>query len=185
MAQRVCPVWIGYLLASPIRKLLEHPEKILGDLIRPGMTVLDVGCAMGFFSLAMAKMVGSKGKIIAVDIQLKMIESLKRRALKAGLSDRIETRVCAENSLSIDDLIDRIDFALAFYVVHEVPDVQSFFKQIHRALKPNAKLYIAEPRGHVSADDFKTTVDMARDNGFEILEYPERRRARAALLFKK
>jgi len=89
MAKHVCPVWIGYLLTSPIRKLFQNPQKLLGPYIEKDMVVLGAGCAMGFFSLPAAQMVGENGKVICVDIQKEMIKSLKRRALKAGVIDRI------------------------------------------------------------------------------------------------
>ncbi len=185
MAQRICPVWIGYLLASPIRRLLENPDKILGGYIKPNMAVLDVGCAMGYFTLAAAKLVGPDGRVFAVDLQPKMISSLRRRAIKAKLFDRIEPILCNETNLNIDNLIGQIDFALAFYVVHEVPDVPKLFEQIYRTVKLGGRFFIAEPRGHVSADEFKITVDLAQKAGFEFIEKPEIKRARTALFSKK
>lgn len=184
MAGRVCPVWIGYLMASPLRRLFENPEKILSDHIKPDMTVLDVGCAMGFFTLAAAKLVGSGGKVFAVDLQRKMINSLNPRIARANLIDRIETRVCNEKSLKIDDLVEQIDLALAFYVVHEITDVPKLFDQIYKSLKPGGKLFIAEPRGHVTTDEFKITIDLAQIADFEFIESPEIKRARTALFVK-
>ena len=73
MAERVCPLWVGYLLASPIRKLLQNPKKILSPYIEEDMKVLDIGCAMGFFSIPLARLIGSNGKVICVDMQKKMI----------------------------------------------------------------------------------------------------------------
>ncbi|MEA1968069.1 MAG: hypothetical protein U9N77_07605 [Thermodesulfobacteriota bacterium] len=66
-------IWVGHLLASPIRKLLQNPEKILSPHIKPGMTVLDIGCAMVFFSLPMAWMTGPDGKVVCMDIQEKRV----------------------------------------------------------------------------------------------------------------
>jgi hypothetical protein len=43
MAKKVCPVWIGHLLASPLRRLVQNPKKILGPYVTSGMTVLDFG----------------------------------------------------------------------------------------------------------------------------------------------
>jgi len=51
MAEHRCPVWVGYFLASGLRKLLQNPVKILSPYVKRNMTVLDIGCAMGFFSL--------------------------------------------------------------------------------------------------------------------------------------
>ena len=119
---RVCPWWLGYFLASPLRRLVQDPEKILKPYVKEGMTVLDIGSAMGFFTLPVARMVGEQGRVIAVDLQEKMIRSLQRRAQKAGLADRIETRICSSTSLGIDDLAGSVDVALAFAVLHEMPD---------------------------------------------------------------
>ncbi len=185
MAQSVCPVWIGYLLASPIRRLFENPDKILGSFLKPNMTVLDIGCAMGYFTIAAAKLVGPGGKVFAVDLQPKMINSLRRRAIKAKLANRIEPILCNQTNLNINDLIGQIDFALAFYVIHEVPDAPKLFEQIYRTVKSGGRFFMAEPRGHVSTDDFKLTVDLAQKAGFEFIEKPDIKRARTALFTKK
>lgn len=185
MPERVCPVWVGYLLASPVRKLFENPKKILDPYVEDGMTVLDIGCAMGFFSLPFAQMIGSNGKVICVDVQEKMIKSLEKRAQKAGLANRIETRICQHNSLGLDDLKEKIDFAFASAVVHEVPDAHTFFSQIYETIKPIGTFFVVEPKGHVSEKDFKLTISIAEQNGFNILNSPEIGRNRAVLLGKR
>ncbi|MFZ2148423.1 MAG: class I SAM-dependent methyltransferase [Sedimentisphaerales bacterium] len=185
MAQRVCPIWVGYLLASPVRKLYQNPKKILGPYVREGMKILDVGCATGFFSLPLAEMTGRNGKVICVDIQKKMIKSLEKHAQKARLSKRIETHQCSADSLGLDDLKEEIDFALASAVVHEVPDPCSFLSEIHKILKPTGKFLVAEPKGRVSQRDFEMKVSMAEDIGFEVIERPRIGRSRAVLLGKR
>ena len=85
MAHFVCPWFMGYVLICPLRKLWLNPRKLLIPYVRPGMTVLDVGCAMGFFSLPMAEMVRPEGRVVCVDLQEKMVRKLKRRAEKQGL----------------------------------------------------------------------------------------------------
>jgi ubiquinone/menaquinone biosynthesis C-methylase UbiE len=185
MAGRVCPVWIGYFLSCPIRKLFQHPEKILSPYIKEGMKVLDVGCAMGFFSLPLARMVGSDGKVICVDVQEGMIKSLEGRARKEGLFNRIETRICKNDSLGLSDLIEEIDFIIASAVVHEVPDISSFFSQLHGTLKSTGHLLVIEPKGHVSEEDFNETIAISLENGFEMAGSPEISRSRAILLKKK
>ena len=85
MAHRICPWWLGYLLANPIRRLWHNPRAILQSSVQEGMLVLEPGCGMGFFTLELARLVGRNGKVIAVDVQPRMIAGLKRRARKAGL----------------------------------------------------------------------------------------------------
>jgi ubiquinone/menaquinone biosynthesis C-methylase UbiE len=181
----VCPVWVGYLLASPTRKFFQNPKKILRPYVNEGMMVADIGCAMGFFSLPLAKMVGIGGKVICVDIQEKMIRSLEKRAGKAGLSSRIETIICNDKSLGLGDIKEKIDLALASYVVHEVPSPAGFFTEIHRALKPAGRLLVAEPKGRVSEEEFEKTVLVAEQNGFTATDRPKIRRSRAVLLQNK
>jgi 2-polyprenyl-3-methyl-5-hydroxy-6-metoxy-1,4-benzoquinol methylase len=185
MVQHVCPVWMGYLLASPVRKLLQNPGRILRPYVKEGMTVLDIGCAMGFFSLPLARMVGSGGKVICVDIQERMIRTLEKRARKAGLSGRIEALICNGHSIGLDNIKEKIDFALAFAVVHEVSDPAGFFSEIHGAMKLTGRLLAAEPKGRVSEKDFDRTVSIAEQNGFIVTDRPQIRTSRVILLQKK
>ena len=184
MAGRVCPVWVGYLLASPVRKLLENPEKILSPYVKQDMKVLDAGSAMGFFSLPLARMVGPNGKVICVDMQEKMIQSLKKRARKAGLSDRIELRTCSQKSLCLDELKEKIDFALASAVVHEVTDASSFFSEIYEGIKLGGKFLVMEPKGHVTEKDFEVSTSVAVKIGFSVIDNPKIPRSRSVLFEK-
>jgi ubiquinone/menaquinone biosynthesis C-methylase UbiE len=162
MAVRVCPWWLAYTFDNPLRRLVHNPGKILSPYLEEGMTVLDTGCGMGFFSIAMAHLVGSGGKVIAVDVQLQILEVLKKRAEKAGVSERIVTVCCEQNKLSVSK---KADFALAFYMVHEVPDKGILFRQVISCLKPGARFFLVEPWVHVSRSAFKRTVEIARAAG--------------------
>ena len=98
---RVCPWWIGYLLASPMRRWLgQDPIKILTPYVHEGMNVLEPGPGMGFFTIPLARLVGASGKVIAVDLQPKMIASLKKRAAKVKVLDRIDARVTSADKCS-------------------------------------------------------------------------------------
>jgi ubiquinone/menaquinone biosynthesis C-methylase UbiE len=171
MAHQVCPSWVGYLLINPLRKLFENPDKILGPLVQEGMIVLEPGCGMGYFTLPLARMVGPKGRIIAVDIQPKMLSALRRRAQKARISDRIELRRGSENSLGLGDLSGKVDFAVALHMVHEVPDQAFFFTEVRQTLKQGSKLLFVEPKGHVSQDRFEESLAVAESVGF-VTEIP-------------
>ena len=166
MAAHICPFWLGYLLLNPLRKLLENPEKLLAPFVRPGMTVLEPGSAMGYFTLPLARMVGPSGRVIAVDIQPRMLAVLARRAAKAGLSERIEIRSASTEGLGVGDLDHSVDFAAALHVVHEMPGQGAFFDQIRQSLKPGGQLLVIEPKGHVSVEDFSRMAAIAVGAGF-------------------
>lgn len=170
MPKMVCPAWIGYFLASPIRKLIHSPQTILSPYVKEKMTVLDIGSGMGFFSIPLAKMVGKTGKVICVDIQEKMLKGLQRRAQKAGVSARIEARLCYPHTLGLRDLAEKIDFALAFAVVHEVADPSRFFAELCTSIATAGSLLLAEPKGHVSEEEFTSTLSIAQKQGFTIME---------------
>ena len=101
---QVCPWWFGYLLLGPIRRLRHDPSAILAPYLHKGMTVLEPGPGMGFFTLELARRVGRTGRVIAIDVQPKMIERLKRRAANAHLADRIDARVTRADSMQLDGL---------------------------------------------------------------------------------
>ena len=184
MSERVCPWWLGYLLASPIRKLWQDPAKILSPYVHEGLRVLEPGPGMGFFTLELASMVGANGRVYVIDLQPKMIDTLKRRAAKAGLADRIDARVAARESMGIDDLKDSIDFVLAFAMVHEMPDAGKFFREASLAARTGATLLLAEPRGHVKDEMFENELKLAADAGFVVAARSTISGRHAALLKK-
>ena len=181
---RVCPWWLGHLLTCPVRRFFEDPSKILSPYVRPGMTVLEPGPGMGFFTLALAQYVGDTGRVVAVDIQLKMLDALERRAIKAGLRRRIETRLVRPGSMEIPDLAGKVDFALVFAVVHEMPNDRSFFGELSAALKPGGTALLVEPAGHVKTGKFEQELTAATAAGLVPIERPRLSRNHAALLRK-
>ena len=180
----VCPWWVGYLLIAPFRRIMQDPEKILSPWVQPGMTVLEIGPGMGYFTIPLARMAGSKGKIVSVDIQEKMLAPLRKRANRAGLSDRIETRLIHDDDIGVNDLKGRFDFALAFAVVHEVPDQASLFQEVHAALKPGGTLLMADPRSHFSQAEYERSLALAANAGFKKESEPKIWKSRAAVLRK-
>jgi ubiquinone/menaquinone biosynthesis C-methylase UbiE len=184
MAGRVCPPWIGYLLLNPLRNLLENPNKVLGEFVKEGMVVLEPGPGMGFFTLPMARMVGPSGRVVAVEIQPKMLAALERRARRADLLERIELRQAKADELGLTDLAGQVDLAVALHVVHEVPDQGSFFIQVHETLKSDGRLLIVEPKHHVSRERFAETLATAKGNGFTPETMLDRKGRRAAVLGK-
>ena len=184
MAKHVCPYWVGWLLISPLRKFAQNPERILSPYVREGMTILEVGPGMGFFSLPLARLVGPAGRVVCVDLQERMITALRRRAERAELIERMDLRVGTDESLCLNDEAGTVDFALVFAVAHEVGDLPRFFSEIHTTLKPGGVLFLAEPKGHVGAAAFEKTVGTALERGFAELSRPAIRRSRGALLKK-
>ena len=184
-ADHVCPPWIGFfLLANPLRRLQYTPKTILGAHVAKGMTVIEPGPGMGFFTLELARMVGPKGRVVAVDIQARMLEVLRRRAQRRGLLDRLDVRLVMPGGLGIQDLSAKADFFLAFAMVHEVPDVKRFFNEASASLKAGGKLLFSEPSGHVSENDFRQSLGLALAAGLRVENEPSIRWSRSALLVK-
>lgn len=177
----VCPWWLAYTFDNPLRRLLHDPVLLLGPHVREGMTVADIGCGMGYFSLAMAGMVGGTGAVLAVDIQQKMLDIMRKRADKAGVADRIRPLLATHGDIGIRE---PVDFVLAFWVVHEVGDPQRFFGQVFSVLKQTGKMLMVEPKVHVSRHALQESLQAARDAGFRAIAEPKVRLSRAALLGK-
>jgi len=160
------------------------PEKVVRPFVREGMTVLEPGPGMGFFTIELARLVGPSGRVVAVDIQPKMLDGLKRRAAKAGVAGRVETRLASADSLHVADLKEHVDFTLAFAVVHEMPSASGFFAEAAQASKPGATLLLVEPSGHVKEMEFKAELEAAARAGFSFAENREFRSSHAVLLRK-
>ncbi len=164
MSDHICPWWFAYAFDNPLRRFFHNPEKIFRPYVAEGMTVLDIGCGMGFFSFGIAKLVGSRGRVIAADVQQKMLNTLEKRAEKAEVSDRIWIHKCEPNNLGVET---PVDFILAFWMVHEVFDINMFFHHVFSCLKPNGRVFIAEPKFHVSLRRFQEIIVSAQKYGLK------------------
>jgi ubiquinone/menaquinone biosynthesis C-methylase UbiE len=176
-----CPWWICWTFDNPFRRLIHNPARMLSDLVREGSTALDVGCGEGYFTIELARLVGPAGRVIAVDIQEHMLKVARRRARRAGVSERVTTILGSPDRLTCGE---SIDFALAFWMAHEVPDRAGFFKDIAACLKPGGKFLLVEPKWHVSLDSFKEMAVFAANAGLKFQENRQAALSRAILFLK-
>ncbi|MEQ8190376.1 MAG: class I SAM-dependent methyltransferase [Candidatus Eremiobacterota bacterium] len=167
----ICPVALAGFLDNKIRRCLQNPRTILEPYIKEGMTALDVGCGPGFFSIDMAHLAGKSGSVICADLQDGMLEKIRRKIKGTDLEHTVKLHKCGNNGIG---LTEQVDFALAFYMVHEVPDQKTLLEEVKSILKPTGQFLIIEPKYiHVSKKDFERTLETAREVGFKIAGGPD------------
>ena len=176
--KHVCPWWLCFTFDNLLRRLVQNPQKIIESYVREGDTVLDVGPGMGYFSISLAKIVGKRGRVFAADVQMEMLNALRKRARRAGVEQQITLHLCRKDSLGLNT---KFDFMLAFWMVHEVPEQESFFKEIRSLLKPHGKFLMSEPKIHVTKIKFDETVKKATRAGFLLKGKPNISLCRSAL----
>jgi ubiquinone/menaquinone biosynthesis C-methylase UbiE len=176
-----CPVALSGSLDNSIRRWLQNPQKILSPYVAEGMTVLDAGCGPGFFTLDMARMVGKSGRVIASDFQEGMLQKVKEKIKGTELQERIILHKCEENKMGVSELVD---FVLLFYMVHEVPDKENFFRELWTILKPHGQVLVVEPPVHVSESAFEESIRIAGDVGFVKNKGPKVLLSKSAILKK-
>lgn len=179
--QRVCPVEMAGSLDNALRRWLQNPQKILKPFIKEGMTVLDLGCGPGFFSIDMARMVGRSGRVIASDLQEGMLRKVKAKIERTELEERIALHKCEAHRIG---LFEKVDFILLFYMVHEISDKEEFFREIRSILKPNGRVLMVEPPFHVSKSAFRRTVQIAETIGLAGIDGPKVLFSKTAILRK-
>jgi len=161
----VCPVENAGILDHSLRRMLQNPRKILEPFVNPGMTVLDVGCGPGFFTIEIAKLLNGNGTVIAADLQQGMLDIVRQKIAGTILEPTVKLHLCKKESI---DITDRVDFILAFYMIHEVPDPEHFLTEMKSVLKPNGSFLIIEPKFHVTKEKFGNLVKMINALGFSV-----------------
>jgi ubiquinone/menaquinone biosynthesis C-methylase UbiE len=131
-------------LERPEREAEEAPEKAL-DALAPwtGKVVADVGAGTGYFSLRMARRVGATGKVYANDLQPEMLDMLRTKAAKAGISN-VEPVLGSEADPKLP--VNALDLVLLVDVYHEFSRPQQMLQHIRASLKPDGRLVLLEYR---------------------------------------
>ena len=177
-SKRVCPWWLCFTFDNPLRKIIHDPIEILSPYVQQGDTAIDIGPGMGYFTIPLAEIVGSTGRVIAIDIQQKMLSALMVRAQKKGVSDRIKTHLAGPDSIGFNQ---KADLILAFWMMHEVPDQCRFLSEIRDLMKPHGLFLLVEPVIHVSKKNFARAIETAKKLGFVIKKSPKIRMSQSVL----
>jgi ubiquinone/menaquinone biosynthesis C-methylase UbiE len=176
---RVCPWWLAYTFDNPLRRFLHDPVKLLAPYVHEGMTVADIGCGMGYFTVGLAGLVGEQGTVFATDLQQEMLDRTAQRVKGAGVAQQVRLVRCAPDDIGVPG---PVDFALAFWMAHEAEDTGRFFRQVRAVLSDGGRMLVVEPMMHVNRRRFQEELQAARDAGFRELDAPPVRLSRAALL---
>jgi len=136
------PEFLANLIDNPLRRKIQPPgEMPTRHGIKPGMTVLEVGPGNGRYTLETARRVGSTGKVIAIDIEPKMIERVTQRARAEGVTN-LEAKVADIYNLPFEEgVFDAIDMIA---VIGEIPEPERAMREFYRVLKPFGTLAFSE-----------------------------------------
>ena len=181
-SNRICPVEKADSLDTRFRRLVQNPRRILKPYIKNSMTVMELGCGPGFFTIDIAKMIGPSGRVIAADLQEGMLQIVRDKVKGTELESRVVLHLCGPDNIGLTD--NNVDFALLFYVVHEIPDKDNLFKEIAALLRSKGQALIVEPPFHVSKSQFTATLESAHAAGLEVTARSKMFFRRRALLTK-
>jgi len=177
----ICHVELAGALDGALRRFMHNPQKILKPYIKAGMTVLDIGCGPGFFTIEIAKQLNGSGKVIAADIQQGMLNLIRGKIRGTDLERIIELH---QSDFERIGVVEKVDFVLAFWMIHEVRNQEKFFEELTSILKPNGLMLIIEPKFHVPKTEFNVMVDRLKTIGFTVIESPKVFFSRAVVLTK-
>ncbi len=161
------PAFIGRFLDSDLRRWAQPPDKLIERSgIKPGMTVLDLGCGSGAFTTFVARAVGEKGKVYAVDIQPAMLRQLEHKLARPENQDikNIELKPASAYHLPFED--GSLDLVYMVTVLPEVPDTGKALREIKRVLKPGGILAVTEWLPDPDYPLRATTIKTGRSEGF-------------------
>ncbi len=165
---RPMPHQVAGLLDHPLRLRYRDPAETLGLFgVSAGMTVLELGCGSGLFTVEMAQMVGEQGKVHAVDIQASLVEQTIKRAMEAGVGERVQTHHSGVYELPLPD--ECIDLAVAVATLGEIPNCAAGLQEIARVLKPVGRLAVSEELPDPAYVPARTVRRWAEEAGFRFL----------------
>lgn len=155
--------WQGHTwLERESREAEEDPSKLIELLqVKPGQTVLDLGCGSGYHARRLAAEVGPRGTVYCVDLQPEMLVIAEQRAKQAGIT----------NLRFVQGAVDRIplpdrsvDLVLLVDVYHEFSKPAEMLADLHRVLTPKGQAALVEFRLEgESASHIKVDHRMAKD----------------------
>lgn len=136
------PQFLANAIDNPLRRRVQPPDETPARHgIEPGMTVLEVGPGNGTYTVATARRVGDKGKVVTIDTEPKMIERVTCRAQAEGI-ENIEARVADVYDLPFED--GYFDAIYMIAVIGEISAAEKAMREFYRVLRPSGTLAFSE-----------------------------------------
>lgn len=131
----------GMLMGSPLRKRLMDPVKILKIAnVRPGQTILEVGCGTGFFTIPVAKMVGNEGSVLALDASSGFLKEVEKKVQRARLKN---VTIMQKDALETGLKSESVDMALLFGVIpFPLLPLHKLLPEMHRVIAPGGTMAV-------------------------------------------
>ena len=146
------------------RDFTGYPQRRLKKIpLKEGMAVVDYGCGPGGYTILMAKLVGPKGKVFAVDLHPLAIKMIKEKAARESLTN-VEAVLVDSYNTGIQS--STIDLILLLDTLPLIKDHNALLGEIYRLLKPNGLMFMSHARIRASR-----TKEMVENTGlFTIVE---------------
>lgn len=136
------PQFLANLIDNPLRRRIQPPgEMAIRHGLEPGMRVLEIGPGNGTYTLAAARRVGPAGRVVAIDIEPRMVERVRHRAKAEGVRN-VEARLADVTALPFDD--GSFDASYMITVMGEIPDPVGALRELHRVLAPSGTVACSE-----------------------------------------
>jgi len=161
------PAFIGNFLDSDFRRKMQSPDKIISRSgIKEGMKVLEVGCGSGAFTTFVARAVGDKGEVFALDIQPEMLKQIENKLKQPENKDIKNIHLINGDALNMPLEDNTFDLVYSITVFQELPDKNKALKEMKRVLKPDGILSISEFLPDPDYPLKSTTIKMGTSEGF-------------------
>ena len=147
---------------NPIKRLFESPTRSLKPYVKNGQTAIDLACHTGYYTLALAECVGSEGKVYAVDLDEKAIQTVQKEVDGSGYHNiELHTASAADLNFIKDE---SVDFVLANGLLCSMSDQRlSAVKEIKRIIKPDGQAYLSlggpPPLGYVNRTEWEEILE--------------------------
>lgn len=160
------PEFLAPLIDNPFRRKFQPPEAMPGRFgLLPGMKALEIGPGNGSYTLAAARAVGPRGKIVAVDIEPKIIRRLQERLAAEGVQN-VEARVANVHRLADPD--EEYDAIYLIAVIGEIPQPERAVREFYRLLRPAGLLAFSEFFPDPDYPSPLKTIHLAQTAGFRL-----------------
>ena len=156
-------------LDTAFRRFLYRPDRLAERYVKYGDRVLDFGCGPGFFTREFARRVGEIGQVWSADLQEEMLDILSKKLDREELMSRVRTHRCPPDRIGLPaELHGTFDVAFAIFVLHEVPDLEQYFREIALLLKPGGTFFYTEPLFIVTGKEFAENLSFLEKAGFRV-----------------